>query len=139
MTDKRKILNRATFAGALAASLFCGAAVAQDYYTDARGETVIVRPNRHPLGVIQHEQRLGGGHSGSLYSERVSLSRAVSYSDLDLSRTADYRRLEVRVRNTARRICAQLSDQQSLNAFDRDIDPSCVNNAVRGAMAQVRS
>ena len=143
MTKHVKTLLGPVMAGALGAALLCGTGVAkaQDYdndynYRPAQNESVIVRPSRHPLGVIQHDQMLGGGRTGSLYSERVSLSEPVSYSDLDLARVNDRRTLQSRVRSTALNICAKLIPEER-GAFDQDNTRQCVTTAIRDAMDQV--
>jgi UrcA family protein len=131
MTKDKTYLLGAAMAGLL---LCAGAAQAQDYYENGGTETVTVPGARHHLGVIYHEQSLGSHGSGSLYSERVSLSERVNYSDLDVSRVRDYRRLESRVHATAVRICARLNPDR---AWDEPIDATCVNSAVRNAMARI--
>lgn len=143
MTKHAKNLFGPAMAGALGMALLCGAGAvrAQDYdngdnYRPARNETVIVHPSRHPLGVIQRDHLLGGGHTGSLYAERVSLSEPVSYSDLDLARVNDRRELQARVRHTAINICSRLVPED-MGAFAQDDTRECVNTAIRGAMSQV--
>src|SRR5262249_54083721 len=133
MLKDRKYLLGAAIAGLL---LCAGAAQAQDDYLNSASqtETVTVPGARHHLGQIYAEPSLGSHGSGYLYSQRVSLSERVNYSDLDVSRVRDYRRLETRVRATATRICARLNPDR---AWDEPIDSTCINTAVRNAMARI--
>jgi UrcA family protein len=136
MTKQTKLLFGAAMAGALSAALLGGAASAQTYddgYYRDRSETVIVRPNVHG---IQKRQILGRVN-GEVNPTELFLSRRVSYSDLDLRRGTDYRRLELRVRDTARGICADLA-AYDLGLRNDDEDRDCVSRAVNGAMAKVR-
>lgn len=65
----------------------------------------------------------------------ASLSRVVSYDDLDLRLASDQRLLRQRVQKTARDICDELG-QDRPNAAN--LGHSCQDNAVAGAMDQVR-
>jgi len=74
--------------------------------------------------------------TGHLPGQRAySLSETVSFADLDLTRGYDRETLRLRVNNTARRLCARLN-QESPNPAN--MGHSCQENAVRGAMDQVR-
>ena len=78
--------------------------------------------------------------SGRQYNwDRVSISRAVSYSDLDLARPADAAELERRVKEAAQDVCNKLYRRfpryNSLIAVDR----KCVNDAIGEAMVSVRT
>ena len=74
--------------------------------------------------------------TGQLAGPRAqSLSEAVSYSDLDLTRRADRNELRLRINDTARWICTRLN-QDSPNPAN--LGKSCQDIAVRGAMSQVR-
>jgi UrcA family protein len=64
-----------------------------------------------------------------------SLSRVVSYADLDLRQAADQETLRRRVRSTAADICNELGEKRP----DRtNLGRSCEENAVRGAEDQVK-
>jgi len=68
------------------------------------------------------------------YYDRVSTSRVVSYSDLDLNSRWGVHELHARVVSAARDACDELdSDATAINAPD---DPPCVSTAVRRAMVQ---
>ena len=95
----------------VSAALLCGVAKAQDYdrtyydrpysdrYSDDRAsETVIVRP--YDYDRIEKRQ-LTGRINGEVNPTEYSLSRPVSFSDLDLTRDDDYLELKARVRDTA--------------------------------------
>jgi UrcA family protein len=127
-------------AGAFGMALLCGAgaASAQDLYADqyspvSSSETVTVHPynNLHSSG-----PSLSSGRSGSMYSEQLSMSRPVNFSDLDLTRVADARELRARISDTAHDLCAQLGTINP-QMKDSDSDQRCVRDAIDNAMAQV--
>jgi UrcA family protein len=66
-------------------------------------------------------------------AELVSLTRRVSYSDLDLTRYADVRELDRRIETVAREACEQLAGVFPLSDSNT---PDCVAEAVAGAKAQ---
>ncbi|HZZ31810.1 MAG TPA: UrcA family protein [Phenylobacterium sp.] len=63
-----------------------------------------------------------------------SLSRTVSYADLDLNRQADRDQLVMRIQETAGSLCDQLNQEPS--SF-HNMGVSCQDVAVRDAMSQV--
>jgi UrcA family protein len=67
--------------------------------------------------------------------ELVSLTRRVSYSDLDLALHASVLELERRIEATAREACAQLA---RLFPLSDPKTPDCVAEAVAGARAQAQ-
>lgn len=141
MSKKNILRAGALLAGACSLSLvFAGAAQAQRYdedsYTNARGETVIVRPHRD---VIREKQHLGSiAGSGYLNPVELTASRRVGIGDIDLSRSSGWRRLRIRINDTARDICYELS-QTDPRSYDRDEYASCVRKATDDAMRQVMS
>jgi UrcA family protein len=68
--------------------------------------------------------------------ELVTLSRHVSYSDLDLVSHAAAVELEKRVNDTAAALCKQLD---TLYPLSKDTRPNCAKQASDDAMPQVRS
>lgn len=64
--------------------------------------------------------------------EETTISRIVSFSDLDLSKAADADELRARVRTTAKDLCAEL-DQ--LYPFEPK-DPACARKSAERAMVQ---
>ena len=68
--------------------------------------------------------------------EEVSLTRHVSYADLDLSKQSDVRELEQRVGDMAKLACEQLAALYPLAAPN---SPNCIRQALNGAMEQVRA
>ncbi len=69
------------------------------------------------------------------HSDRDTLSRAVSYRDLDLASYSGRQELQMRIRVTARDICRELGESpRSGSALTR----SCEADAVRSARGQVR-
>lgn len=65
----------------------------------------------------------------------ATLSRVVDYSDLDLRLVADQQVLRHRVEDTARGICDELGQERPNHT---NLGKSCRDNAVRGAMDQIR-
>jgi UrcA family protein len=142
----------ALFGSAMVGAALCsGVAQAQDYngapyqspnyygpgYEDRyepADETIIVRPD---YDQIEKHQVLGNVN-GELNPTEFSISRPVSFSDLDLSRDADYMELRDRVRETARDLCAELDARVPDLRGDRDADRECIRSATRNAMADVR-
>ena len=79
------------------------------------------------------EQLTVTGHA--LRNERMSISRAVSFADLDLTRAADRRMLRMRISDTAGDICEELNEPPPSAA---NLGRSCQDIARRNAMDQVR-
>lgn len=116
--------RRAFAATALACAGFTlagGLAVAQE------PEEIIVTAPR-----AVHEQ-IGRSPSTGAPIERITLTRHVSYADLDLAKTADADELKTRVGDMAKKACKQLDSLYPLLPSD----PACVRSATDGAMEQV--
>lgn len=79
-----------------------------------------------PRVQVQETRRPMGGSA-------VSMSYAVGYADLDLSRTENRTELEARVREAAEEICLLLSERYASGAGTA----ACVRQAMRDAMPQV--
>jgi len=126
------------------AALLAGAAKAQDYYGGPHDgqayydgyrdapETVIV----HPYDRVE-KRRVLGRVNGEIDPTEFSLSRPVSFSDLDLSRPDDRAELRIRVHETALDLCAELDAHIPQLRGDRDADRECVREAARSAMRDV--
>jgi UrcA family protein len=143
--------SRITLLGSamMGVALLCGVglAKAQDYnrtyesptyygYDDRPAladETVIVHPNYDQV----EKRQLLGHINGAVNPVELSISRPVSFSDLDLSHEADYLELHARVRDTARDLCAELDARFPELRGDRDADRECVRTATRNAMRSV--
>jgi len=69
--------------------------------------------------------------------ELVTLTRRVSYADLDLTTHAGATELEKRVSDTAKDACKQLDTLYPLTAADTG--PSCVKKATDDAMTQAHA
>jgi UrcA family protein len=160
MTSNRIALLGSALFGA---ALICGGgvAIAQDYspgyydrdyappqpgYTPEQGfhygpthedvsEAIIVRPG---YGYAE-KRNLIGRHDGEINPTQYSISRPVSYSDLDLTRHADFVELRIRVREAASDMCLQLDDQFPELRNDRNADMECIRDATRQAMRSVPS
>jgi UrcA family protein len=70
--------------------------------------------------------------------ERYQAERAVSYANLDLSKTADAAKLKERVKAAAKDVCKELDTVAPLDVSDDD-DTTCVRDATAGAMGQVKA
>jgi len=142
--------NRIALLGSamIGAALLCGAGLAnaqdygrpydsRQYSNDDRAvpadETVIVHPYRDPV----EKRQLLGRVDGEINPVELSVSRPVSFADLDLSREADYRELRDRIHDTATDLCAELDARVPELRGDRDADRECVRNATRNAMRDV--
>jgi UrcA family protein len=68
--------------------------------------------------------------------ERVTLTRGVSYADLDLRTYAGAMELKRRVHEAAREACTKLDD---LYPFEEREAPACISEAVAAASRQVDS
>ena len=64
--------------------------------------------------------------------EETSISRTVSYADLDLVKASDADELRTRVRDTAKDLCTELDKLYPLEPKD----PDCVRKSVDRAMVQ---
>jgi UrcA family protein len=121
--------------------LASGPAFAQGQAGAQATENVIVRA---PIITTKPAPQSGSGLlAGRLAPtpEIVSMTRAVSYRDLDLSRASGVSALEDRVRNTARDVCQDLFRQfPNANARINYPYPSrdCVRKATFDGMQSVR-
>ena len=104
------------------------------YRYDDPGETVIVRPDYDRV----EKRQLLGHINGEVNPTELSISRPVNFSDLNLSRDADYIELRERVRDTARDLCAELDARYPDLRGDESADRECVRNATRNALREVR-
>ena len=107
------------FAGA--AALAVPAAAQTYYYEPTVGEVVVT-----PLGPMYDRDG------------RVSLSRVVSYADLDLTTYGGQQILRQRIRATARDICRQLGDVPGGVTGSLLPRGDCVSDAVRNARGQMQ-
>jgi len=140
--------GKITLLGSAMAALLCGAglASAQDYdsrydsptYYDrydrpVADETIIVRPDYDWI----EKRQLVGHINGEVNPTEYTISRPVSFSDLNLSNDADYIELRERVRATARDLCAELDERVPQLRGDASADRECVRTATRNAMRDV--
>jgi UrcA family protein len=75
------------------------------------------------------------GRGALMHDRPLTLSRTVSYSDLDLRLAGDRQRLEHRINDTARQLCTELNEASPSN---HNIGKSCQDLAVGDAMSEVR-
>jgi UrcA family protein len=71
--------------------------------------------------------------------ERYQAERAVSYANLDLSKTSDVAKLKERVKAAAKDVCKELDTAAPLDVSDDEGDTTCVRDATAGAMGQVKA
>lgn len=86
-----------------------------------------------PRAVVRKVERTNTGAP----VEILTLTRRVSYADLDLSKSADAATLETRINDTAKDSCTQLDKMIPL--LGRSDDGDCVKKAVDGAMVQAKA
>src|SRR5258708_3699187 len=141
--EKAMTRNKIVLLGS-AMALLCGIglAKAQDYGPYYRGydpgpapatETVIVHPDYDYI----EKNQVTGRVNGEINPTEFSISRPVNFSDLDLSREADYIELRERIRATARDLCAELDERVRGLRGDPSADRECVRTATRNAMRDV--
>ena len=121
-----------------ASAIANGTALAQATGPSAQvTEEVIIRA---PDVVRRQLPRSGPGTPPGLTNpEIVSLTRAVSYSDLDLSKASDVTELETRVKNTARDVCQELNRRfPKANNQYVYANTDCVKKATDDGMEVVR-
>ena len=113
----------------IAAAMLCAAGAKAQSHTAPHTvrEVVVEAPE------VVHET-LGRTSSGGI-DELISVAHHVSFSDLDLSKTADAAELQARVKGAATRGCEQLKRLYPLGSHD----PDCVKKAVAHAMPQVKA
>ena len=78
-------------------------------------------------------QQVGRTSSGAAV-ELITLTKRVSYADLNLAMQADVEQLNKRIDDTAKGACKQLDSLYPLDPTD----PNCVKKAVDGGMAQAK-
>jgi UrcA family protein len=96
-------------------------------------ETVIVRPYYHQI----EKRQIVGRVNGEVNPTEYTLSRPVSFADLDLTRDSDYLEFKSRVRDAARDMCEELDARVPQLRGDESADRECVRNATRNAVHQV--
>jgi UrcA family protein len=106
---------------------------AYDSYDRPADETIIV----HPYYDRVEKQQLLGRIDGAVNPVELSISRPVNFSDLNLSRDADFIELRARIHDTATDLCAELDARFPELRGDRSADRECVRNATRNAMRTV--
>ena len=104
-----------------------GPIIAQEDDT-ALEEITVVAPRQVTREVVGRSSSTGAD------IELVSLTRRVSYADLDLALHADVMKLEERINDTAREACDQLERLYPVASRD---NRDCVGQAVGGAMQRV--
>lgn len=110
------------------ALLTLGAVVAGGVFAAEQAGQLVVEATRQTKVV-------GRSYTGNPI-EVVSLTRRVAYSDLDLSTQSGASELEKRVNETAQAACKQLD---TLYPLTTPSGPSCVKDAVDGAMVQAHA
>jgi UrcA family protein len=95
-----------------------------------------------PLITIEASHQVQKKQVGKTYTgisiEQVSLSRHISYRDLNLNTPAGTARLEKRIKATAQEACDQLKSLYPLDIWDTD-NRQCISGAVERAMQQAKN
>ena len=97
---------------------------------DVATETVIVRPDYEFLEKHQLVGNINGEHNPTEFS----LSRPVSFGDLNLADASDRQELRERIRDTAADLCFQLDARVPELRGDRSADRECIREATRNAV-----
>lgn len=117
--------------GAVGAILVSPAANAQD---DSRyHDTATPNSSHNPEEVYVYGPRIHVERSTFGGIEKVSLSRAVRFDDLDLRTTPGAHQLRLRVRNVAQDVCAEL---RAAYPFPEALGTSCYRTAVQDALVR---
>jgi len=125
---------------AAAGALLCGLvsaspAVAQAPSSEAAEEVIV----RAPYVVRREPLARGGAPSSFSNPELISLSRGVTYADLDLSKAQGVAELETRVRTTARDVCQELNSRYPRTGGQYVYaNTDCVKKATDDGMDAVR-
>jgi UrcA family protein len=128
----RRLTQRAIPATvALAFALANGAVLAQN-----NGSPEMQSPGTPTIVTIDHDLRTG------IANQELQLSENISYADLNLASPAGKDELKTRVRDAANNVCERLSkadpDPGATAASRQEDETNCVNNAIDGAMTQIR-
>jgi UrcA family protein len=125
---------------AAAGALLCGLvsaspAIAQAPSSEASEEVIV----RAPYVVRREPLARGGAPSSFSNPELISLSRGVTYADLDLSQAQGVAELETRVRTTARDVCQELNSRYPRTGGQYVYaNTDCVKKATDDGMEAVR-
>jgi UrcA family protein len=96
----------------------------------------LAAPQAEDEVVVESSRGTGLVHQSPYAPEKhVSITRHVSYADLDIATHSGALALESRIHENAQEICAKLNSAYGPTGFDQF---RCVKDAVRGAMAQAR-
>ena len=111
-----------------------GPALAQGSSANAASEEITISgPN-----YIERRVPLPARRFELVNPQRVTLSRRVSYHDLNLSQPSGAIELEHRINATARDVCRELRQRSPRSLFQVVQSDDCVRSAVNGGMAQAR-
>ena len=136
MTKGRIALFGSAMVGAL---VLCGAggASAQEVYYDrdydGRTETIIVHPQYDDI----EKHQVLGPVNGERDATQYTLSRPVSFADLDLVKDEDFLELHARVQDAAREMCYELDARFPQLRGDSSADRECIRKATHNAMQAV--
>lgn len=129
MSNRNPVFNALPAAATAAlVALWGGTAFGQEMKQEVKieaGKMVTIKEGHSPTGI---------------QTERVQLSRNVSFKDLDLTTPSGASELEQRIHESADSVCKQLKDINPTNsAQNEEMDQkTCVNGAVKAAMKQMK-
>lgn len=122
MTRKPLAIGLSSVMLLMAGSLANAPASAEEYGGTAQLKSVTVVAPR----VVRRQM------NGRIQVEVTQKSAAVYHGDLDLSRTADVARLEMRISDAANQVCKELTEQIPSGQPDREV---CASRAKEDAMS----
>jgi UrcA family protein len=104
----------------------------------AQGDADSPEANEHitihaPEYVVKRKP-ISGRQYNLANAEVISVSRAVNYADLNLSKPADVEELKKRITETAKDVCQELNRRYPKSSFQVVVDKDCVKSAVDDAM-----
>jgi UrcA family protein len=85
--------------------------------------------------IVRREPLAARNRYGLTNPEIISVSRAVSYADIDLSKGPGANELEKRIRDTANDVCQELNRRYPRSGIYIYVSTDCVKSATDDAMA----
>jgi UrcA family protein len=120
----------------VAATLVCGwgASGPARAQADADSHEANEHITVHAPDYVAKRAPLPGRQYGLMNAEVISLSKAVTYADLDLTKPADVQELQKRITDTAKDVCQELNRRYPKTSFQIVVDRDCVKSAVDNAI-----
>lgn len=136
MNHRSRLLSLTTMLGV---GVLSGSAIAQAPSSDAAANRsgdslpqITIEASHHV-----HKKQVGVSYTG-IPIEQVTLSRHVSYKDLNLNTPAGAAELDKRIKATAQEACDQLKTLYPLDSTETD-NRQCVSDAMQRATQQAKN